>query len=48
MKAIDGAVSSEGPGYFFFVLDLLVGIVLVMGVLAVGMMLYGGLQFIGR
>lgn len=45
MKA---TVSSEEPGYFFFALDLLVGIVIVMAVISIGMMLYGGMQFIGR
>ncbi len=47
MKTIN-AVPGEGPGYFFFVLDLLVGVAVVMAILAVGMMLYGGLQLMGR
>jgi hypothetical protein len=45
MKA---TVSSEEPTYFYLALDLLVGIVIVMAVLSIGMMLYGGMQFIGR
>ncbi len=41
-------VLDEGPGYFFFVLDLLIAIVVVMAAISIGMMLYGAMQFIAR
>jgi hypothetical protein len=35
-------------GYFFVTLNLMVGIVLLMAVISIGVMFYGGLQFIGH
>ena len=37
-----------GTGYFFVVVNLLVGIVMLMAAISMGVMFYGGLQFIGH
>ena len=34
-------------GYFFVVVNLLVGIAMLMAVISIGVMIYGGLQFMG-
>jgi hypothetical protein len=39
---------TDEAGYFFLTLDLLVGIVILMAAISVGVMFYGGLQFIGH
>ncbi len=35
-------------GYFFVTVNLLVGIAILMAVVSIGVMFYGGLQFIGH
>lgn len=35
-------------GYFFVIVNLLVAIVILMAAISIGVMLYGGLQFIGH
>ncbi|MBI2987485.1 MAG: hypothetical protein HYY45_12030 [Deltaproteobacteria bacterium] len=35
-------------GYFFVVVNLLVGIAMLMAVISVGVMIYGGLHFMGN
>lgn len=48
MKAEKIQITTDERGYFFVAVNLLVEIVVVMAVISVGVMLYGGLQFIGR
>jgi hypothetical protein len=48
MKTEGTALSTGEAGHFFVAVNLLVGIALLMVVISVGIMLYGGLQFIGR
>lgn len=38
----------DEPARFFITLDLMVGIVILMAIISVSIMLYGGLQFFGR
>ena len=40
--------STGETGYFFVAVNLLVGIAILMVVISVGVMIYGGLQFIGN
>lgn len=38
----------DEPGRFFVALNLMMGIVFLMAIISVGIMFYGGLQFIAR
>ena len=35
-------------GYFFVIVNLMVGIAILMAVISIGVMVYGGLQFVGN
>jgi len=47
-KTFHARMLHDQRGHFFVVMNLLVGVVILMAFISVGMMLYGGLQFIAR
>ena len=47
MKMARLELSTGETSYFFVTVNLLVGIVILMAVISIGVMIYGGLQFMG-
>lgn len=48
MKTERLQLPTDEGGYFFVVVNLLLGIAMLMAIISVGVMVYGGLQFIGH
>jgi len=48
MKTERFELPASETGYFFVAVNLLVGIAVLMAAISIGVMVYGGLQFIGH